>query len=54
MWSLLHARKTSNELANPKKHADMFNPCSAIHDMKNAYKYEMMQKKSYKTRLYKH
>jgi hypothetical protein len=52
---MLHARETSNELTcQSKKNVDMFDPCSVIHDMKNPRKYEMMQKQSYKTRLYKH
>jgi hypothetical protein len=33
-----------NLLANPNKHVDMSDPCSVVHDMKNAHKYEMMQK----------
>ncbi len=50
----MQGRFSMNLLANQKKNVDMFDPCSIVHDMKNAHKYEMMQKQSYKTRLYKH
>jgi hypothetical protein len=50
----MQGRFPMNLLADPNKHVDMSDPCSVVHYMKNAHKYEVMQKNSYKTRLYKH